>query len=56
MNNKNNIQNQVICIDVAKPYELWDWADKLKVSAACLKQAVLKVGNSLSEIKAYLKK
>ena len=56
MNNKNSNQNNATCIDVAKPYELWDWADKLKVSADRLKQAVLKVGNSLNEVKAYLKK
>lgn len=56
MKNENNTQNNQICIDVAKPYELWDWANKLKVSADSLKQAVLKVGGCLNEVRAYLKK
>lgn len=56
MNNENSVQNNQICIDVAKPYELWDWADKLKVSADSLKQAVLEVGGSLNKVRAYLKK
>ncbi|SOD14072.1 DUF3606 domain-containing protein [Pedobacter xixiisoli] len=56
MNNENSVQNNQICVDVAKPYELWDWADKLKVSAHSLKQAVLEVGGSLNKVRAYLKK
>ena len=43
-------------IDIDKSYELWDWADKLKVSAAKLKQAVLTVGRSVSAVRKFLKK
>ena len=56
MKNENSIQNHQTCINISKPYELWDWADKLKVSAESLKRAVLEVGNSLNEVRAYLKK
>ncbi|MFN0256500.1 DUF3606 domain-containing protein [Pedobacter ureilyticus] len=56
MKNEISVQNSQTCIDVAKPYELWDWADKLKVSADSLKQAVLEVGDSLDKVRAYLKK
>lgn len=56
MKNENRIQDSQTCIDIAKPHELWDWANKLRISADCLKQAVLEVGTSLNEVRAYLKK
>ena len=55
MKNDNSIQNNNVYIDITKPYEVWDWANKLKVSAERLKQAVLEVGGSLHKVSAYLK-
>ncbi|MGF1924642.1 MAG: DUF3606 domain-containing protein [Bacteroidia bacterium] len=41
-------------IDIDNAYELWDWADKLKVSAECLRVAVQTVGSSSSAVKFFL--
>ncbi|RZK55157.1 MAG: DUF3606 domain-containing protein [Pedobacter sp.] len=43
-------------INIEKPYELWDWAAELKVSAERLKKAVLTVGKSVYAVKLFLKK
>ncbi|TCC88072.1 DUF3606 domain-containing protein [Pedobacter frigiditerrae] len=43
-------------INIEKPYELWDWAAELHVSAERLKKAVLTVGKSVRAVKLFLKK
>jgi len=43
-------------IDIDKIYEIWDWADKFKVSAERLRSAVLAAGRSVSAVRSYLKK
>ena len=43
-------------IDIDNPHELWDWADKFKVSAERLKLAVLTVGRSVEQVRTFLKK
>lgn len=42
-------------IDIDNAYELWDWADKFKVSAERLRVAVQTVGRSSSAVKSFLK-
>jgi hypothetical protein len=56
MENMNNRYKNENLINIDKAYELWDWADKLKVSAERLKQAVLTVGRSASAVRLFLKK
>jgi hypothetical protein len=54
-NSNNNVQKEPQ-INLGTSYELWDWADKLKVSAERLKLAVNAVGNSVSQVRRYLKR
>ena len=56
MKNLDNNYQKEGSIDIEKSYELWDWADKLKVSAESLKRAVLTVGKSVVAVRSFLKK
>ena len=50
------MKNTELQINIDKPYELWDWAAELQVSAERLKQAVLVVGKSVRDVKLFLKR
>ena len=56
MQNYNGRCEKEVLIDIENVYELWDWANKLKVSAERLKNAVLTVGKSASSVRSFLKK